>query len=59
MSTFSKKLLIVIGVIEVILLLFGLLVFQNGEIFLYFLVIAILTFAAFAGLLKLCEWLSK
>ncbi len=59
MSTFSKKLLIVIGVIEAILLLFGLLVFQNGEVFLFFLVIAILAFAAFAGLLKLCEWLSK
>ena len=53
MSTFSKKLLIIIGVVEAILLLFGLLVFQ------YFLVIAILAFAAFAGILKLCEWLSK
>ena len=32
MSTFSKKLLIIIGVIEAILLLFGLLVFQNVTI---------------------------
>ena len=59
MSTFSKKLLIILGVIEVILLLFDLLVFQNGEVFLFFLVIAILFFAACAGLLKLMEWLSE
>lgn len=59
MSTFSKKILVIVAIIEAILLLFGLIVFQNGEIFLFFLVLALLLFGAFAGLLKIGEWLGK
>lgn len=57
MSTFSKKLLIVIGVIEVIIFLGCLIVFP--EIFPVILILGLFFFGGAAGLLKLMEWLSK
>ena len=57
MSTFSKKLLIVIGVIEVIIFLGCLIVFP--EIFPVILILGLFFFGGVAGLLKLMEWLSE
>ena len=57
MSTFSKKLLIVIGVVEAIIFLGCLIVFP--EIFPVIFILGLFFFGGAAGLLKLMEWLSE
>lgn len=57
MSTFSKKVLILIGIIEVIIFLGCLIVFP--EIFPVILILGLIFIGGAAGLLYIVEWLSK
>ena len=59
MTIFSKKVLKLIAIIEGILLFLSLIIIQNFEVFMYFLLLAILFLGGIALLLWLMEWLSK
>lgn len=57
MSTFSKKVLKLLGVIEAIILFLCLAIFS--EIFPVILVLGILFFGGVAGILYIMDWLTK
>lgn len=59
MTIFSKKVLKLITIIEGILLFLSLIIIQNFEVFMYFLLLAILFLGGIALILWLMEWLSK
>lgn len=59
MTIFSKKVLKLIAIIEGILLFLSLIIIQNFEVFMYFLLLAILFLGGIALILWLMEWLSK
>ena len=57
MSTFGKKLLLIFGVIGVIAWLISLMLFQNLEVALVFLLAEILSWLFIAVVLRVAEWL--
>lgn len=57
MSTFSKKLLFLLGVIGVIAWLISFMIFQDFEVALVFLLVEILLWLFIAGALRIMEWL--
>ena len=59
MNTFSKKVLKLVAIIEAVILFLSLIIIQNFEVFLYFLLLAIIFLGGIALLLWLMEWLSK
>ncbi len=59
MTIFSKKVLKLIAIIEGILLFLSLIIIQNFEVFMYFLLLATLFLGGIALILWLMEWLSK
>ena len=59
MTIFSKKVLKLIAIIEGILLFLSLIIIQNFEVFMYFLLLAALFLGGIALILWLMEWLSK
>ncbi len=59
MTIFSKKVLKLIAIIVGILLFLSLIIIQNFEVFMYFLLLAILFLGGIALILWLMEWLSK
>lgn len=59
MNTFSKKVLKLVAIIEAVILFLSLIIIQNFEVFLFFLLLAIVFLGGIALLLWLMEWLSK
>lgn len=59
MNIFSKKVLKLVAIIETVILFLSLIIIQNFEVFLYFLLLAIIFLGGIALLLWLMEWLSK
>ena len=59
MNTFSKKVLKLVAIIEAVILFLSLIIIQNFEGFLFFLLLAIVFLGGIALLLWLMEWLSK
>ncbi len=57
MSTFSKKLLFLLGVIGVIAWLISFMIFQDFGVALVFLLVEILLWLFIAGALRIMEWL--
>ena len=57
MSTFSKKLLFLLGVIGVIAWIISFMIFQDFGVALVFLLVEILLWLFIAGALRIMEWL--